>query len=200
MTKDEFISCLSQRLSGLTVTERNDRLRFYSEMIDDRMEEGMSEEEAVSAVGSIDAIVAQILAEASVNSRTEASGNPGRRIPWGIILLLVLGSPVWLSLLISVFAVVFSLWVSLWAAVISLWAVVVSVVLCGLLLTLAGIGILFKSFPLGLAMIGVGLLCAGLSIFLFFGFKWITIGAAKLTQIFGKLILRCFRGRGKKHV
>ena len=40
-----------------------ERLTFYSEMIDDRMEEGISEEEAVCEIGSVDEIVSQIIAD-----------------------------------------------------------------------------------------------------------------------------------------
>ena len=45
MTKNEFISRLRARLSGLPKDEIRERLAFYGEMIDDRIEEGLSEEE-----------------------------------------------------------------------------------------------------------------------------------------------------------
>ena len=54
MTKNEFISSLGARLSGLPKDEACERLAFYSETIDDRIEEGMSEAAAVRDVGSVD--------------------------------------------------------------------------------------------------------------------------------------------------
>mgnify|MGYP003295524098 CR=1 FL=1 len=63
MTKLRFLMTLRDCLSDLTGDEVEERLRFYSEMIEDRMEEGLSEAEAVSAVGSVDEIAAQIMAE-----------------------------------------------------------------------------------------------------------------------------------------
>lgn len=63
MKKQEFLSALKSGLSGLPRQDVEDRLNFYSEIIDDRMEEGLSEEEAVSAVGSVDEIVAQTVTE-----------------------------------------------------------------------------------------------------------------------------------------
>ena len=52
MNKQEFLSRLRKQLKGLE--DKEERITFYSEMIDDRMEEGLSEEEAVAAVGSLD--------------------------------------------------------------------------------------------------------------------------------------------------
>ena len=56
MDKQEFLKKLRQ---GLPAEDREERILFYTEMIDDRMEEGYSEEEAVASVGSLDEILAQ---------------------------------------------------------------------------------------------------------------------------------------------
>ena len=59
MRKQEFLAKLRKGLSGLPQDDIEERLIFYSEMIEDRKEEGLSEEEAVAAIGSVDEIVAQ---------------------------------------------------------------------------------------------------------------------------------------------
>lgn len=41
MSKQEFLAELRKALSGLPQGDIEDRLTFYSEMIDDRMEEGL---------------------------------------------------------------------------------------------------------------------------------------------------------------
>ena len=51
MTKKAFLSELRAALSALPEQEQNERLRFYAEMIDDRMEDGMTEEEADEKAG-----------------------------------------------------------------------------------------------------------------------------------------------------
>ena len=56
MDKKQFLEELRQRLSGLPQNDIEERLAFYAEMIDDRAEEGMSEEEAVAEIGSAEAI------------------------------------------------------------------------------------------------------------------------------------------------
>ena len=63
MNKREFFAELRTKLSGAPQSDVEDRLIFYGEMIDDRIEEGMSEEEAVAAVGDIDAIVSDIISD-----------------------------------------------------------------------------------------------------------------------------------------
>ena len=45
MNKKEFLSSLNKKLSKFSKQEVKERLVFYSEMIDDRVEEGLSEEE-----------------------------------------------------------------------------------------------------------------------------------------------------------
>lgn len=63
MTKLKFLLSLHEKLSKLPEDDVQERLSFYSEMIEDRMEEGLSEEDAVLAVGTVDNIASQIIAE-----------------------------------------------------------------------------------------------------------------------------------------
>ena len=53
MDKQEFLSKLRAKLFGLPQKELEERLSFYSEMIDDRIEEGLSEEDAVKELGTV---------------------------------------------------------------------------------------------------------------------------------------------------
>lgn len=64
MTKIEFLAALEQRLKGrLPDADIFNTLDFYSESIADHMEDGMSEEEAVAAIGTPEAVAAQILSD-----------------------------------------------------------------------------------------------------------------------------------------
>ena len=178
MTKLQFVFSLQDKLSHLPKAELEERLSFYIEMIEDRMEEGLSEEEAVSAVGSIDEIAAQILSESQPTIRTTSK----RKLAVWEVILLILGSPIWLSLLVAAAAVGLSLYVSLWAGIISLWAVFVSVSACAFY-SIIGIFYAFTGHPLqGTAMVGAGLVCAGLAILLFYGCWFATKGTLLLTK------------------
>ena len=130
MRKQEFLTNLEERLSGLPSKEVKERLSFYSEMIDDRVDEGVSEEEAVSALGSLDGITSQIIAEMPLNKMVKHKMDPLRRIKAWEIILLALGSPIWRSLLIALFSLVLAFYVTLWSLGISLWAVFASLVAC----------------------------------------------------------------------
>lgn len=63
MKKAEFLALLRERLADFSNEDAEKSAAFYSEMIDDRMEEGMTEEEAVAALGSLDDIVRSIRQE-----------------------------------------------------------------------------------------------------------------------------------------
>ena len=130
MSKQDFLAQLRKGLSGLPKDDIEERLTFYSEMIEDQMEEGLSEEVAVSAVGSVEEIVKQVVAETPLTKIAKERMKPKRHLRVGEIVLLVLGSPIWLSLAIAAFAVVLSLYISLWAVIISLWAVFFSFAVC----------------------------------------------------------------------
>lgn len=112
---------------------------------------------------------------------------------WWVILLLVLGSPVWLSLLIAAFAVLLSLYISLWAVIISCWAVFVSFVGCSFGGAVSGVYFICVGETLpGLAMLGAAAVLAGLAIFAFLGCKAATKGAVWLTKKGSLGLKRCF--------
>ena len=121
MNKQEFLSKVKANLKGLPKRDVEGRLNFYSEAIDDRIEEGLSEEDAVLALGSTAEIAEQISEEIyAANDGEMDTKNESR--PWEIVLL-VLGAPVWIPLLIVALAVGFSLYAVLWAINLVFWAV-----------------------------------------------------------------------------
>ena len=61
MTKQEFLRELWNKLTELPQEDVEKSLDYYSEMIDDRVENGLTEEEAVAEIGTADAAAAQIL-------------------------------------------------------------------------------------------------------------------------------------------
>ena len=181
MRKQQFLYELKKRLSGLPAKEAAERLNFYSEMIDDKIEDGLSEEEAIRDIGTTESVAAEILAEAPVITAT-AERNKSRLGAMGVIFL-ILGSPIWLSLIVAAFAVAISLYAVLWSVIIALWAVFVSFVAAGPAGVLAGIifALCDNVLP-GIATAGAGLLLAGLAILIFFGCKAATIGSISLTK------------------
>ena len=181
MTKIEFLHTLRKKLSGLPENEIEERLTFYSEMIDDGMEEGLSEEEAIARIGAIEDPTVKV-PESKQQQRKQTLS------PW-VIVLLIIGAPLWISLLVAAFSVVISLYVALWSVIVSLWATEVALWGCVLGGLLSGIvSICTGSASAGVAHIGMALVCAGLSLFLFYGCKAVTKGTGWLTKkIFVKI-------------
>ena len=193
MNKQEFLAELRKGLSGLPKDEVEERLTFYSEIIDDRMEDGIPEETAVCEIGTIDEIVSQIIADIPLTKLVKEKITPKNKLKAWEIVLIILGSPIWLSLLIAAFAVIFSLYVVLWSVIIALWAAFASFVACGLAGIAAGAYFAVGGNALtGIAMIGAGIVCAGLSVFMFFGCKAATKGILNLTKKLAIRIKNCF--------
>jgi uncharacterized membrane protein len=175
MNKEAFLAELGGRLSGLPEEELAERLSFYREMIEDRVADGQSEEEAVAAIGTVEDIAQQITAEVPLGKIVGEKVRRNRPHKGWEIALLILGAPLWLPLLIAGLAIVLSVYVVLWALVISLWAVDLS-------LGAAAAGCVVSAVPYLRAgslagagtAVGAGLICAGLAILLFHLCVWLT--------------------------
>ena len=94
MTKNEFLNRLRARLSDLPKSEVEERLGFYSEMIDDRIEEGLSEEAAVTEIGNVETVARQIVSEIPMVKILKDKMKPKRRLRAWEIVLLAVGSPI----------------------------------------------------------------------------------------------------------
>ena len=198
MLKQEFLNALREKLSGLPQADIEERLTFYGEMIDDRMEEGLSEEKAVEAIGSVDEVVSQILEETPLSKIVKEKIRPKRRMRAWEIVLLILGFPLWFPL--SVVAIVLTLvfYIVLWVLVICLWAIEIAFWACALACLVGAVGLFVTKQPIpAFGAIGAAMVLAGLSIFLFFACKAATVGTAKLAKKIVHGIKRLFVGREK---
>ena len=203
MSKDAFIGELRHRMAGLPQEAVDRTVEYYSELIADSMEDGLSEEEAVSRLGSLDEIVANVVKDTPLPQIIETRIQEKKAKRGGIraweVILLVLGAPLWLPLLLAVLAVVLALYVTLWAVVIALWAVVAAVILTGVVAVVAGIVELCQlHLPQGLVLLGGGLVCMGLCALLFLLMKLITVGTVKLCKLVWTGIKSLFVGRKSK--
>ena len=71
MTREQFLNDLKAALSGMAPEEMEGVIAYYSEMIDDRIEAGMSEEAAVKAMEPVKEIAGRVLEEAGVAGQKE---------------------------------------------------------------------------------------------------------------------------------
>ena len=178
MSRDAFIGELRHRMAGLPQEAVDRTVEYYSELIADSVEDGLTEEEAVARLEPMDQIVANVVKDTPltqiVETRLQESKKKGGS-GW-VIALLILGAPVWLPLLIAVLAVLFSLFIAL-------WAVVLAVILAGVAAVAAGVFELARlHLPQGLILLGGGLVCLGLCALAFLLMKLITVGTVKLCR------------------
>ncbi len=196
MSKQEFLAQLRDGLTGLPQSDIEERLAFYEEMIDDRIEEGLSEEQAVSEIGSVEQVIAQIVEDTPFTRIVKERVRPKRKLQTWEIILLILGSPVWVALLIAAFAVMFSIYIVIWAVIISLWAVALSFFISAFACIVATFFIPASGSGAAiLVLISASLVLVGLSIFMFFGCKAATKGAVILTKKVALGIKNLFIGK-----
>lgn len=122
MNKTEFSDALRRALGKLPSYEVEQSIAFYSEMIDDRVEDGMSEADAVAALGPVGAIAAQIIAETPVIPKAIAKANTGSRTL--NVVLLVVFSPIWVPLVLALIVAALMVHLSIWMVIVALWATV----------------------------------------------------------------------------
>lgn len=193
MSKQEFLAELRTKLSGIPQGDIEERISFYSEMIDDRVEEGLTEEQAVAKLGTLEGITQQIMSEIPLTRLVKEKVRPNRTLRAWEIVLLVLGLPMWLPLLIALLGIVFSVYLVIWSLIFSVWAIEASIAACSLDGALSAIIFIAQgNITPGIAMFGAGILCAGLAMFGFFGCKCATGAILRVSKKIFIWIKSCF--------
>jgi len=179
MTKAEYLSRLESLLSCLPEGQRAESLAFYEEMILDRMEEGLSEEEAVSTLDAPGVVAEAILDDLPAVPRVVAkTRRKSRVLLW---VLVILGFPVWGALLAALAITVLSFYATVWIFVAVVWGLAVLLVLgCPLFLLFSVCGVIVGNAPYTLVEFGAALVALGLGLLLRLAFE-LTRGVALLS-------------------
>lgn len=191
MTKQEFLSELERALGKLPHAEVEQALAFYDEAISDRMEDGLSEAEALAGLGPVDEIAAQIAAETPPIPRAIARANTGSRT-LNIVLLAVF-SPIWIPVVLALAAAALTVYVAIWAVIAALWAV--DAVLA--LMPFAGLAALASTLgggmPLpGVFAFGLSLVSSGFGLVASFAVFWASKLLFRATRSFARWIASLF--------
>ncbi len=184
MDRYDFFVELNERLAGLPQEDIDKTLDFYGEMIDDRVEEGLTEQQAIEAIGTPKQIAESVWKEMPFFKVVKASlkntlqgkkkDKQAKSHNTAATVLLWVGSPIWISLLIALvasgLAATISVYASLWAVVISLWAAFVSVA-AGALGGVFSCVVLFVQGNIGgaLFLLGGAIVLAGVSVVFYYG-------------------------------
>lgn len=161
MDRITFIKSLAAELAYKTKpSEIHHLIDYYDEMIQDLMEEGLSEVEAVSKLGT-----PQSVAQSALGAEEIVVKVPRRFHPL-LLVIIFLGFPLWGSLLLTVLLLMLSGLIVIWClpfstsviGITSLIGGIASVVLSPLLLS-HGLHFSITQLGLGVTMFGIGLVC-----------------------------------------
>ena len=162
MTKNEFLSTLERQLASLPESDRKRSILYFDEIIADRMEEGLSEEEVLAEMESVEEIAKGILSDAA-----EEPAEPEKTVHkvggcplWLAILLAVLAAPIWLPVAFSVAVTLVTIYMVPWILILTLFCVAIAFILGGL----AGIVLALICWPVN--GVYITMLAVGICIFL----------------------------------
>ena len=197
MNKKEFLEELEKRLQALPKEEIQNRLEFYSEAIDDRVEEGLTEEQAIEQIGTLDEITWEIVKKTPLVTLVKEKVKPKRKIrPWEIVLLCV-GFPLWFPLLITAFVLILVGYILAWVLVIVTYSVEMATASAGLAAIGTGVATFFGGAHwLGFGIAGAGLMCVGFALLWVFACVGATKASIALTRAIILSIKKRFVKRG----
>lgn len=186
MNKQSYLEQIRRLLQRLPEEDRERSLAFYAESIDDRMEDGLSEEAAVASMESPEKAAETILMDMPIPKLVKARVKE-RRMGAAEILLLALGFPLWFPLLLTVLILGLTVYLLVWALVLALGAAVLALGLSAAALLVAGVYSIIKAvISLGVLNFGAALVLTGLTVLLGFVLVW----AGKLAVRLGKWMVR----------
>ena len=164
-------------------------------MINDRVEDGFSEEDAVARLGSVADIAEEIISDYPLATLAREKFSRDEKPAAWKIWTLWLTSIIWIPLLISLFAVGISIYASAWVVIASLWASFAAITVAAPGGVVLGFVYMFADGAFkGVAFIGMGVAAAGLAILAFFGCIYATKGCVwasrKLPITIKKLLMK----------
>ncbi len=187
MNKSEFLNKLTHALNGMPAEDIAGSLDYYSEMIDDRIESGMGEEEAVGALGSPENIAREIMTDMPL-SKFIKTKYENKKLTTAEMVLIILGSPIWISLGIAAFSVILGIYIAVWSVVIAFWALGISFIFSAVVLAAVGISFFSADLPFSLMYIGVALFLAGISVFTVYGCVKLSAATGRISTLFFNFI------------
>lgn len=193
MNKETFLNNLRESLKQYSSEETEKSIDYYSEIIDDRVEDGMNEEDVVASFGSVDDIANKIIDELSLSTLVKCKAKD-KSIPNWAIVLLVIGAPLWFSLAMAAFAIVFAIFVVIWSVSIAFWSVMLALAVATIATIFVAIVFCFGHSLLSIVgFFGAAVLLAGLTIFSFLVAFYITKGIVVLSKSIIRGIKKLFR-------
>jgi len=173
MNKIEFLNAIRERLKGYPRDEVDNSIEYYGEMIDDRIEDGMSEDAAVASLGDINDIVKSIkknmplrsVIRDKVTQAKEKVGSSGISVT--TIIALILLFPFWFPVATIVFTLYMVFFLLTWVFDLVLFIVGAAGIVASIYFIITAITSLVSLNPLaGAGSLGLAIMCIGAGILL----------------------------------
>ena len=199
MTRDEFLGRLGELLACLPADQVEETKQFYAEAIADRMEDGMSEEEAVAAMGAPGEVAEATLDDLPAVPR--AIARTRRRSTALLWVLTIVGSPVWVPLLLAFAAVAVTIYVCIWVLALCVWIIAACFGAVGVTnLALMTVGVKVGLIPYALVTLGCGIALLGVALLVGAGAWAVSKQIARLSALWARKAVSPFwKSRGEKN-
>ncbi|KRN99286.1 DUF1700 domain-containing protein [Companilactobacillus kimchiensis] len=153
MDKTDFLVDLQKRLKKYGVRNANDYIDYYSEYLDDLIENGMNAGEAISNIGGVEKVVLHILSDEDVEI-------PETKNRIKSTLFLTIALPIWGPILMAGYII-------LLAAIFAFFICTIAFIVSGLWIFLGSFVVIFKigwtyallQFGMSLILLGLGIIC-----------------------------------------
>lgn len=157
MNQIEYLRQLKHHLSPLGRDERNRVIEYYSELIGDKIESGITEQEVLTQLGTPYELAEKILSESPEYGKKPKHSNNGK---------LSVGRIVGFSVLIPFVLVALAV---LYVLALSFVIAAISCLLGGITYFVGSFFVLINNFATGLYQLGVSLFIASIGVFVAFG-------------------------------
>lgn len=188
MSKNDFLEILRFRLSHLPASEIEKHLSFYIESLDDRIEDGMNEYDAVSSLGNIDDIVSSIEQSISIPVLVkEKIKQTHKKInnKWIWAFLVICGAPLWIPLLITIIMTIVSVYIIAWSIIITLYSLVATLGIVGICgVVIGAVNLFTTNIGSALMILGVNISALGFGIVIVSPVNIVSKKLIQLTKIF----------------
>lgn len=190
MNKAKFTRELERNLKILGSEERRKFITYYDEIIEDYIENGLCEEDAILKIGAPKSIADEILG----GQDAVIIGKPSSARKVLNISLLILGFPLWGSLLLALILCILSAYIVIWCVPFTTGAVALSLFAASLISTVGSPFVIADVPAAGIVQLGLGIASMGISILtalltIFLAEKFVKVTKAfthKLRRVFSK--------------
>lgn len=189
MNKAEFLKELAADLHRMQDAEKNKFTNYYEEMIADYTENGISEEDAVKKIGDPKKIAEELLNEYdSIQIKLPSTGSKILNAA-----LIIIGFPLWGSILLAVVLMILSAYILLWCIPFITGVGCIGLFTSSLIGIIGSPFIMARGISAGIMQLGAGVALTGISILL----GMVTIILSKkfviITKNFSNRMISLFR-------